>query len=137
MSARSSSLLRRGTKTLVYRDGRRMTFHRTSKLVFEHPATEEGRLACEVCAEIEPKAAAPEIKRRPHKLDGEADELFARCASPDEFNDLRRRGWPGTEAPASQLLPACGPECGICAPTSEQILASHRRAAAARRKGRK
>lgn len=126
MSRATASALKQGTKVEVYKDGMRRVFHRTPKECFTHPDTPAAREACETCAVVEPAASAPE--RKPHRLDEEADELFARCAEPSEFDALRRRGWPGLALSASQLLPPCGAECGVCNPTSEIIMASRRRA---------
>jgi hypothetical protein len=114
--------LRHTTKVERYKDGRRAVFHRTAKLAFTHPDDDEARAGCEICAEAE---KSPE--RKPHRLDLEAELLLARVAEPAEFDELRKRGWPGIGIPASQSLAPCQSSCGVCFPTAEITMAAHRR----------
>ena len=131
-----SAALKLRTITEVYKDGSRKVFHRTRKLVLSHGEDDLARALCEVCAEQSGEdagqlPAGPSVdgsRVRAHKLDEDADALFAATADPSEFDKLRRQGWPGTTAPASQLLPPCGDECTICNPTKESNAAAYRRA---------
>ena len=139
---KQGEILRLRTAIEMYRDVTRRVFHRTTALVFTHDDTTDARALCEVCTEHdenEPEqvaaaaATADGSRARPHRLDDEAAVLFAATADPSEFDNLRRRGWPGTAAAGSALLPPCGPECHICFPTPEDNAAAYRRA----RRGRK
>lgn len=122
--------LKAGTHVELYKDGHREVFHHTAREVFTHPDTPEWRASCEACV----KLAESRRKIRPdHRLDREAEDLMARTADPREFDELRKRGWPGSEASGSAILDPCGSECGICNPTVEHVRASARRAASQRR----